>query len=83
MEENPQHDVCIFCLRCRGRIPDVAARDCTYGFGHEFEEDARRKAPQRQQPAKRASNLCTLCGLHPNNPLSQTNGCAHLYPGAA
>lgn len=70
-------DCCIFCLTCRGSIPDPTGRTCTYGMGHEFPVTV---APQQ---AKRPdASLCALCGLHPKNPASASNGCAHRYTTA-
>lgn len=65
---------CLFCLTCRGNIPDPKGQTCTYGFGHEFPT-----APAQKQERKPDLNRCTKCNLHPKNPLSATNGCAHDY----
>lgn len=70
-------DVCIFCLRHRGDIPDPGAQTCTYSLGHEFPPRARPK-----QASKVDASLCARCGLHPKNPAGMTNGCAHTYPGS-
>lgn len=63
-------DCCVFCLTCRGNITSPT---CTYGFEHEFPK------PVVRQAHKGDASLCTLCGLHPKNPKSATNGCAHCY----
>jgi hypothetical protein len=64
-------DCCLFCLRCRGSI---TSEFCTYGLAHEF------PTPPPPPPIKkRDAKLCVVCSLHPGNPASQTNGCAHQY----
>lgn len=72
--------LCIHCLKHEGDPrPWVVANPgngCTYGLGHEFPEVEKPKPP----PAKKADKqLCLKCGLHPKNPASATNGCAHGY----
>jgi len=64
--------VCIFCLRHETRI---ATESCTYGLKHELPEVFVPKAQEKKaDPA-----LCAKCGVHPKNPSSKTNGCAHEY----
>lgn len=89
---------CIFCFKDEGRtdpwVPNNPGGGCTYGLGHEYPcpvcgnllcklhvagQDVK-PPPQMKKPSK---NLCTKCGLHPNNPTSKTNGCEHEYPGFA
>lgn len=65
-------DCCVFCLTCRGNLTSPT---CTYGLGHEFPK------PDARQVHKGDASLCTLCGLHPKNPKSGANGCAHSYGG--
>jgi hypothetical protein len=70
--------ICIFCLRQLGSppwCPDNPGKGCTYGCDHEFPLPPKETKP----PVKKDTKLCTRCGLHPRNPLSLTNGCAHLY----
>ena len=76
--------VCIFCLKhpsdtspwCAGN----PGEGCQYGMHHEYPDGEYAKAKPKQQPKKPDSKLCTKCGLHPKNPLSQSNGCSHDYP---
>lgn len=73
---DPQElNVCIFCLTCRGNIRDPKAKTCSYGLGHEFLEDS--LAKRVQQVKKPDAKLCSLCGLHPKNPLYSSYGCDH------
>lgn len=80
--------VCIFCLRHESR--NVVGQ-CTYGMHHEYPQVRPAKGPKLTgDPTKLSTNpvivtagkrgLCTKCGLHPKNPASSTNGCAHEYP---
>lgn len=66
-----------YCIFCRRHKSD-AAESCTYGGKHEFGVEARAEAPQPKKPDPK---LCVKCGLHPKNPASATNGCAHEYGG--
>lgn len=72
--------LCVFCLRVEGDptpwVPDNPGKGCQYGYDHEFPAIEVPKPP----PIKKVdSKLCQKCGLHPKNPASQTNGCAHEY----
>jgi hypothetical protein len=74
---------CIFCFGAEPIVAPVCEGNpglgCTYGLGHEFPATAPiAKAPTRDP--KRA--LCLTCGLHPKNPASSINGCAHRYSEA-
>lgn len=71
--------LCIFCFKfADDPAPWVAGNPghgCTYGLGHEYP-----KTEKPTQPARKVDRqLCTKCGLHPKNPASSTNGCAHEY----
>lgn len=72
-------DICIFCVRHNSSTepwcPSNPGRGCTYGYGHEYPLDEKPKP----SVAKTDTSLCTQCGLHPKNPKSSTNGCAHAY----
>jgi hypothetical protein len=71
--------ICLFCLKHEGDATpwckDNPGRGCTYGLDHEFPEPLE---PKKQEP-KKDKKLCIKCGLHPKNPASATNGCAHEY----
>ena len=62
------------CIFCHKSMPSRSAEDCTYGLGHEWEDVIKPK-----QVAKPDLARCSKCGVHPKNPLSATNGCAHEY----
>lgn len=77
---------CVFCFKDEGRtdpwVPGNPGEGCTFGMRHDYGDNlapvkAAAPSPQVKKPSK---NLCTKCGLHPNNPASSTNGCAHEYP---
>ncbi len=74
------------CIQCRRPesdptpwVLDNPGKGCLYGLEHLYEEDLAPKAkqPQVKKPSK---SLCIKCGLHPKNPLAQTNGCEHEFP---
>lgn len=72
-------DLCLFCLKSPGDstpwCKEAPGKGCTYGLDHEREQPP----VQKQQEKKADKNRCTKCGLHPKNPVSVTNGCAHEY----
>lgn len=70
---------CMFCFKTRSNIPDLKAKNCSYGLGHEFLEEIEEKILPPKQEKKVDSKLCTKCGLHPKNPLSSQNNCQHNY----
>jgi hypothetical protein len=65
---------CIFCFKAKSAAPAA----CFYGMHHEFPEPEVKQQPVKLKDAK----LCAKCGLHPRNPASATNGCAHEYASA-
>jgi hypothetical protein len=56
-------------------VNDNPGQGCTYGFAHEYPEAAK-PVKQEKKPDK---NRCVKCNLHPKNPASATNECAHEY----
>ena len=72
---------CVFCFRAEGDLapfcPENPGKGCTYGLAHEYPGAG--VAPALPVPKRRDAKLCVLCGLHPRNPASATNGCAHSY----
>jgi len=85
MSDTERARICIFCLRHesdpRPWCPENPGLGCTYALAHEYEpgEEAKPKQPERRLDKE----LCVRCGLHPKNPASATNGCAHEYPSEA
>ena len=81
---------CIFCLRHRNEAALETHRkhatwlggevflgpSCSYGLAHEFWPEP---APKVKPEKKVDKKLCNRCGLHPKNPASANNGCAHEY----
>jgi hypothetical protein len=83
---------CVFCLRHRdeaerSREPHrkhaswlggevFLGPSCSYGLAHEFWPESVAKAKPEKKVDKK---LCNRCGLHPKNPASASNGCAHEY----
>jgi hypothetical protein len=73
-EPNVPPGVCVFCRQHKDNVGPVCD---SFKARHEFREADVKAAPQ---PKKPDAKLCTKCGLHPRNPVSATNGCAHTYP---
>lgn len=76
--------ICIFCFRSDSNpIPwcvDNPGRGCQYGLAHEYHPSPEDAVVLKTVEKKPAKNLCVKCGLHPRNPVSAQNGCAHEYP---
>jgi hypothetical protein len=75
-------NICTFCLKSPNDptpwCKDNPGHGCTYGLHHEFPEEAEKAKPvQPKKDPKKA--LCTKCGLHPKNPVFNTNGCEHEF----